>query len=67
MTLKYCLDLNISLNKNVYQNARACVCQNMNHILDQNVTQKYDKICLSKYDPNTNDSCPKSIKVLGSE
>ena len=67
MTLKYCLDLNISLNKNVYQNARAGVCQNMNHILDQNVTQKYDKICLSKYEPNTNGSCPKSIKFHSSE
>ena len=40
MTLKDCLDLNISLKKNVYQNVRLSVCQNMNHILDQNVTQK---------------------------
>ena len=67
MTLKDCLGLNISLNKNVYQNARASICQNMNHKLDQNVTQKQDKICLSKYEPNTKDSCPKQIKFLSSE
>ena len=67
MTLKDCLGLNISLNKNVYQNARASICQNINHKSDQNVTQKQDKICLSKYEPNKNYSSPKYIKFFSSE